>query len=64
MFLKMLMNFQYIGFMLDHNKKLQTNRILNEDFILSGNSKKIIDVFLSKKFEGGRHTNRVSKINC
>lgn len=33
-------------------------------FISKEKQKKIIDVFLSKKFEGGRHTNRVSKINC
>ena len=33
-------------------------------FVSKKTQKKIIDVFLSKKFEGGRHTNRVSKINC
>jgi len=33
-------------------------------FISKEKQKKIIDVFLSKKFEGGRHANRVSKINC
>jgi ribose 5-phosphate isomerase B len=33
-------------------------------FISKEKQKKIIDIFLSKKFEGGRHANRVSKINC
>ena len=33
-------------------------------FISKEEQKKIIDIFLSKKFEGGRHANRVNKINC